>query len=272
MKVVIARAFTNRGIGGNRAGIVFNESLDEKEMLEIAKQLNFSETVFVEENKSLFSLRYFTPTSEIDLCGHATIAALKVIKTKYERLPQFIFTKVGELRVFEQDSKYFMQQRSPKRYPFYPDNEIVTSLCLEDDQVISTPVILSTGIKDLLIEVKDRAALYSIKPNFKKIDELSKKYDVVGYHVFTRENDGVYCRNFAPRYGINEENATGTSNAALCCYLYDQYENNKQMRFLQGPNPDNLSEIICFLEVDDLKTIQVFVGGEVTIEEERIIT
>ncbi len=85
--------------------------------------------------------------------------------------------------------------------------------------------------------------LNSIKPDFNKVSDISKKYDVTGYHVFTLETlEGAtaHCRNFAPLYDIPEEAATGTSNGALSCYLY-KYASDHLYGFEVGLDNDKVS-------------------------------
>ncbi|WP_243577866.1 PhzF family phenazine biosynthesis protein [Clostridium minihomine] len=65
----------------------------------------------------------------------------------------------------------------------------------------------------------------------KKVKEISQQYNTVGYHIFSLKSlhgDNAYCRNFAPLYGIPEESATGTSSAALACYLYHYGKINEE--------------------------------------------
>jgi len=85
--------------------------------------------------------------------------------------------------------------------------------------------IVSTGLKDIIIPITTLDKLFKITPNNDKISQLSKKYDVVGYHLFTMDtldktNSTAHARNLAPLYGVDEESATGTASCALACYLY----------------------------------------------------
>ena len=89
------------------------------------------------------------------------------------------------------------------------------------------PIVVSTGLFDLQVAVAQEDKLQSMKPNFVKMTELSKELDMVGVHAFLlsdhsewgSEHYPVKVRNFAPRFGIDEESATGTSNCALACLL-----------------------------------------------------
>ena len=122
------------------------------------------------------------------------------------------------------------------------------------------PQIVSTGLLDIILPVKNRTILNSINPDYPHLAKLSKNYGVVGLHAFTLDH-GYYtasCRNFAPLYGINEEAATGTSNSALTYYLYVNNiikEFDKDYIFLQGEKMNRQSKIITRLEQRDMLTV-----------------
>ena len=96
------------------------------------------------------------------------------------------------------------------------------------------------------------------------IEDISYENDVVGYHVFTIDNERVYARNFAPRVGINEECATGTSNGALGSLLFSKGFSN-QMEVIQGESMNQKS--LIFVRIDSHNDIMdVYVGGKAHIE------
>jgi PhzF family phenazine biosynthesis protein len=136
--------------------------------------------------------------------------------------------------------------------------------------------IVSTGLKDIMIPIRNYKDLQSIQPDFEKIKQVSRKYDTVGYHLFTLEpvhQEAIaHCRNFAPLYGIKEESATGTSNAALAAYLF-QYKrikpNERNLKFEQGYGMDEPSEILVRLDTNKDSITNIMVGGYGSIIEER---
>lgn len=128
--------------------------------------------------------------------------------------------------------------------------------------------VVSTGLRDIMIPVKSIEILNAIKPEMEKIKKISRKYNAVGYHVFTLESmhgTNANCRNFAPLYDIPEESATGTSNGALGCYLYHHRKiNNEQalnIIFEQGYSMKKPSEIRVSLVVKENEILEVKVGG-----------
>src|SRR3989344_406373 len=118
MKIHILKAFTNSLKGGNLAGVVLDgKGISDNKMQSIAKKMGFSETAFIVDSKNrTFHLRYFTPTNEIDVCGHATIASFslmlqkKLIKTGNYKAK----TKAGILNIEVSAKRIAMHQNKPK--------------------------------------------------------------------------------------------------------------------------------------------------------------
>jgi PhzF family phenazine biosynthesis protein len=273
IEVNILEVFAEKVGGGNPAGVVLGaEKLSNIEMQEIAKKVGLSETAFVmKSERADFKVQFFTPNNEVDLCGHATIGTFSLL---YEigKIGVGVYTqetKAGILEVeVKEDGKVYMEQLNPKFYEIIGKEEVAKSLGIDvKDIAEELPVeIVSTGLKDILIPIKKLNILNEIKPDFKKIKEISEKYDVVGYHVFSLSNDKKsigYCRNFAPLYEIDEESATGTSNGALASYLYkyDKLKALKNLKFNQGYSMEKPSNIYVDLEVTEDKIISVKVGG-----------
>lgn len=274
-------SFVKDNKGGNPAGVVLDaDDLSDIQMQNIAKQVSFSETAFVHKsNKATFKVRFFTPNSEVDLCGHATIATFSLLRSK-GLISNGLFSqesKAGILKITVDHDSVYMNQILPKYYDILDKAEIVDSLKLaSNDCLTNLPVqIVSTGLKDVIVSVNDLAILSSIQPDFEKISKLSKKYNVTGYHVFSLETKfgaTAHCRNFAPLYDINEESATGTSNGALACYLYNNGVVNKEQSaelvFEQGYSMGKPSEILVRLKIKKDKISEVLVGGTAIIRDE----
>jgi PhzF family phenazine biosynthesis protein len=273
MDVIIYKisSFTLNGSGGNKAGVVLEaDGLTSKDMLRIANNVGYSETAFVMNSKiANFKVRFFTPLSEVDLCGHATIAVFNLLQQK-EIINLGIYTqetKAGVLRLDIREDAVYMEQKSPRYYEELTIEDIKNCFNNEIITVIGQPIqILSTGVKEIFLPVNTLNDLNNLDPNLKMIKEISKKYDVIGIHAFTTDGDvDAYSRNFAPIVGIDEESATGTSNGALSCYLY-KYVNKKNKYILrQGFSMGLPSEIKSELKVVEDEIIDVFVGGKAKI-------
>ncbi len=275
VSVYTVRSFAKTEEGGNEAGVVLNaDNLSEEEMRKIAALIGFSETAFVMNSKVAdFKVRFFTPQDEVDLCGHATIAVfytmavtglLKTGAYKQE-------TKAGILGIEVKENQFIMMNQTIPVFSDLPDRyEIADSLNIQESQLSQDlPVqIVSTGIRDIIIPVTGIQQLFAIQPDMEKIRQISRKYNVIGYHVFTLETQygaTAACRNFAPLYDILEEAATGTSNGALGCYLYhygkvDSGQANNLV-FEQGYSMKKPSEILVSLLVEGEEILGVRVGG-----------
>lgn len=267
--VYVASAFSKNNKGGNKAGIVFNRpDLSSGQKMEVAGELGYSETAFVSDSDLAdFKLQYFTPTEEVPLCGHATIAAFSTLKLLGELDKQLftIETKAGILNIqIEEDGLILMEQNCPAYFDVL--NPDIFGDCIEKDFInCDFPIqIVSTGLSDIMLPVDSRNHLEVLSPDFKMMAELSKEKNVVGVHAFTliEEPDiTAICRNFAPLYGIDEESATGTSNCALACYLFKYYKKRSQYIFEQGYNMGAISRIIVNIAYHEDVIDSVYVGG-----------
>ena len=237
-------------------------------MMAIAKDLGYSETAFLmESDVADFKVRYFTPTEEVPLCGHATIAAFSILNSlgKLGKDAYTIETKAGMLNVqIEKDGMIFMEQNRPTYFETLTPDIFVG--CLEAGFIdTALPIqIVSTGLKDIMLPVDTEEHLKKLNPNFTSMVSLCCDQDVVGIHAFAL-TDGAettaICRNFAPRYGINEESATGTSSCALACYLFQHYRQQSQYVFEQGLNLGSVSRLIVNITHQGGSIDAVHVGG-----------
>ncbi len=287
-------AFSKVPFGGNPAGVVTNaKKLNKEQMQKIANEMNLSETAFIRQmDDSYFKIRYFTPLLEVDLCGHATIASIYTLASEGFIAPiqkgsktVAIETKAGKLDVDIEYNNYlpkniFMAQKAPKALGV-PEMliDILGALELEEadigigDKYIS-PEIISTGLPDIILPIKDKKKLDNMKVDFCKLAEISKKLNVTGVHAFYikgRMSRIAYARNFAPAVGIDEEAATGTANGALIYYLKkNDLLAEDSLVVSQGESMGRPSQINCRIENSE-KGYSVFVGGEANIVIEGII-
>ncbi|MDY0138536.1 MAG: PhzF family phenazine biosynthesis protein [Candidatus Izemoplasmatales bacterium] len=266
-------AFPKKINGGNKAGVYLEaDQLKVEDMQRIAKEVNYSETAFVSKSEIAdFKVRFFTPTNEVDLCGHATIATFNLLKN-LKLINEGIYTqetKAGILKLDVQDDFVFMEQPKPVFSEFVDLNELVE--CFTNLKISKNfkPQVISTGIKEIFLPVEDISTLNNLNPYFDKMISLAKKHNAIGIHAFCIDNDcDAYGRNFAPVVGIEEESATGTSNGALACYLFKYYKNKHNFILRQGYSMNQPSEIVVNLETDSLDNIsKVWVGGKANIIE-----
>ncbi len=276
IEVYTLNAFSYQEQGGNPAGVVLDAShLSTAQMQHIAHQLGFSETAFIlPSTVADYHIRYFTPNHEVDLCGHATIASFYLMVNQQHIRPgkYQIETLAGQLDVHIQDDHYvFLTQTLPQFDIEIDPHEIADSLGISVSELsVDLPVqIVSTGLRDLMIPIRSLATLQRIEPNLEQIKNISQKYDVVGYHLFTLDTTGdaiAQCRNFAPLYDIPEESATGTSTGALICYLYQHNSipvtATAPFIFEQGYTMNLPSRLLTTLQLNTQGSIEsVQVGG-----------
>lgn len=271
IKTYMLNAFTKDEKGGNPAGVVLDQMAFRKQA--IARKLNFSETAFVLSSlNSDYEIKYFTPNEEVDICGHATIATFSLLEQlgKIDTNKYTILTKAGVLDVQIHSNKMIsLQQNLPGFHQMLPYEKIIKSLNLDQDKLVADmPIqIVSTGLRDIIIPIRKVSDLINIVPDMNKITEISKVYNVTGYHVFSLEtvhNSTAHCRNFAPLFDIPEESATGTSNAALACYLIKHrknFKNHNNFIFEQGYVMNKPSEIVVEVESNNGDITNVQVGG-----------
>jgi PhzF family phenazine biosynthesis protein len=226
MTYYILDAFTDQPFGGNPAGVVLLDSgqfPEEKLMLQIAAELRYSETAFIRRHSDKeYTIRYFTPKAEVELCGHATIASFYLLH--HEGLAKgtcLCHTLAGDLHI-EAGERVMMQMAMPRIVATIEEtDEIYKALGVNDYQPSLPVQIAYSGLPDLMIPLPDVNTLQALNPDMEAITAITKKYDAVSFHVFAFANDGytAHVRDFAPLYGVPEESATGTANAALTFYL-----------------------------------------------------
>ncbi|MBN2897250.1 MAG: PhzF family phenazine biosynthesis protein [Clostridia bacterium] len=279
-KIYQVDAFTSEPFQGNPAGVVTDATgLTEREMLLIAREMKLSETAFVFPGGEGydFEVRFFTPTEEVDLCGHATIAtfsllkALKLIpKDKHQLIQK---TKAGLLEIKFVDDAVIMRQATPMHVSKEIEMAVFCEAMAMDAGVIGVknlmgqPEIWSTGLADVMLPVASVEVLKSLAPDMNKLADLSRELDVSGVHAFTiDEHNQIWCRNFAPACGIPEESATGTSNGALGACLHAKgYQVDGVLAFesYQGDWMDSPSRI--HVEVKGEDGPEVWVGGKAAV-------
>ncbi|MGC9307914.1 MAG: PhzF family phenazine biosynthesis protein [Thermoplasmatota archaeon] len=227
-EVYIVDAFTEQSFTGNPAGVVPQaDGLTDESMQRIAAELRCSETAFIlESDDAYLRIRFFTPVREVDLCGHATIAAFHVLATTTE-LPRQITmeTHVGVLPVGIRSGAVYMQQAQPAFRSLDIDTPaLADALGLDESAIAGLPIeAASTGLWSLNVPLVSRTAIRHINPDFADIEDICIESDVGALFAFTfdtvDEKNLVHSRCFAPCYGVNEDPVTGTANGALGAYL-----------------------------------------------------
>jgi trans-2,3-dihydro-3-hydroxyanthranilate isomerase len=237
----IVDSFTDTPFQGNPAGVFFNSDalLTEDEMRQLAGEVHL-ESAFVlppDQPEANFRLRYFTGTTEVPLCGHATIAALTVLQEQGHLLAgqsQRTSTMAGVLEVAATESgAVTLRQRAPEFGTPLTELEAqeITDALGYDRGSAGHPTLpiqrVSTGTPWLIVPVRHRANVDQTPTDFDAITALSDKHGTFGFYVFvldvakTVSGDewNVWSRCYAPKAGLNEDPVTGSASGALGGYL-----------------------------------------------------
>jgi len=203
-------AFSSKVFSGNPAAVCpLMQWLDDSVLQAIAQENNLSETAFFVPETSSYLVRWFTPTSEVDLCGHATLAAAFVIFHYIDTTSsEVIFrSKSGTLRVFQDGKRLSMDFPSQPPAPCAANQDLVDGLGKRPMELLRSEDYLAVFGRD-----KD---IFELDPDMRVL----KKLDLRGVIVTARGQDMDFVsRFFAPKYGVDEDPVTGSAHCALTPY------------------------------------------------------
>ncbi|MES2544950.1 MAG: PhzF family phenazine biosynthesis protein [Bacteroidota bacterium] len=211
-KIYQVDAFTNTVFSGNPAAVCpLNEWLSEETMLKIAAENNLAETAFYVKERDAYQIRWFTPTVEVDLCGHATLAAAFVLfnhENYSENKIRFYSHRSGELTVTKQGD--FLTLNFPT--DLISAVELTSEILNCFDQ---KPKLAFKGKSDLMLVFDTETQIQNLIPDFDKIIKLDARGVIV-----TAKGDKVdfVSRFFGPQVGIMEDPVTGSAHTTLTPY------------------------------------------------------
>ena len=231
--IFIVDAFSVEPFKGNQAAVCllegFPQTYDDKILQQIAFEMNLSETAFIkplDSTKSLaqtneFNLRWFTIATEVDLCGHATLASAHVLFNELgNRQQEILFhTLSGILKVSKDDNSIVMDFPVNEPEKTEANTELGNYLGLTSDEMIEWAY--EPTLANLLIEVKNEQILRDMKPDIGKLKKFSGSKKIDGIIVTSKMsniNFDFSSRYFAPWVGIDEDPVTGSSHTTLGPY------------------------------------------------------
>ena len=282
-------SFTKEKFTGNPAGVISNaDGLTDYEMQKIARELNNSETAFIfSSNSSEYDVqvRFFTPISEVPICGHATIAAHYVRAIENELETSRIYHKTGagilpvDIIKENDDYKIIMTQGKiefGKIIDGINKEELLKALKIKESDLLDDYKIqiVSTGHSKVMIGIKSIETLNTLQPDYSALSKLSEVIKCNGYYIFTtdsKESDIlIHGRMFAPSIGINEDPVTGNANGPLGAYLVHHNlvkHNNSLFRFKakQGEAINRPGIIEVEVKIEDNEPIEAKVSGNAVI-------
>ncbi len=228
MNIYQVDAFTDKPFSGNPAAIcVLSRPADDFWMQQLAAEMNLSETAFIHPYKDGYKLRWFTPTTEVALCGHATLATAHILWEHYSLSP-------NELARFYTDSGLLTARRNRENwieldFPSLPvekadaPESLLTALKVK-------PVFVGKNGMDYLIEVGSEEELLDMKPEFWRLAETP----VRGVMVTSRSDNPAFdfvSRFFAPASGVNEDPVTGSAHCALTPYWAPKLSKDRMVAY-----------------------------------------
>ena len=234
-------AFTTEPFAGNPAAVCILEKPYKDNVLKsIAAEMNLSETAFLQkleqkhiEDSRLFSLRWFTPETEVNLCGHATLATAAVlfhdIKVKAREVS--FETRSETLTARLEDNGILLDFPTDETTPVYPNQSILDALGIRD----FTSAHYSRKTSYLLILLPNEQNLRDLKPDFEQLKSAETKDKIAGV-IVTSTGHAPYdfvSRFFAPWLGINEDPVTGSAHTTLCAY-WSKILGKKEMQAYQA--------------------------------------
>jgi PhzF family phenazine biosynthesis protein len=207
-------AFTDQPFSGNPAGVCILPGPAEEEWMEkVAREMNLSETAFLDPHPDGYNLRWFTPACEVDLCGHATLASAHILwqtgLLKPGEMARF-FTLSGLLTAEQREGWIEMDFPAEPEQPVDPPSDLAKALGAE-------PCYVGMNRFDYLVEVDSEETVRRASPDF----GLLNKLPVRGVILTSRSSTGRYdfvSRFFAPAVGVNEDPVTGSAHCCLGPY------------------------------------------------------
>lgn len=284
IEIYLVDAFTDQIGKGNRAGVVFNANgLSAEQMQEIAAFANVSETAFLinatPEDPFDLHVRYFTPATEVPICGHATIASHYLRTKKLLLEPGRTMCKTGagilpvDIEKKNDETKVIMTQGTPEMGEILESKHVDEALAAlglsKEDLIKELPLqFSSTGHGKVIIPLKDVAKLHALTPDFDALKRLTTKIGHTGYFVMTVHDDGpfkTHGRMFAPAIGINEDPVTGNGNGPAGLYMAHhgilQFEDQISYNAIQGEAMGKAGEIEVRIFNENGKVSKVQVAG-----------
>lgn len=233
MKIYFVDSFTNQKFKGNPAAVcITGSNMDDTTMQSIATEIGFSETAFIKkvnDKDNNYNIRFFTPKMEISLCGHATLAASKIIfdTTNVQNI-SFVNCEKVDLKIGKLNDKIVMQ------FPVYETTEINVPQSVLDSLGIEKTVEtrFNPDLKIIILEIDDTETLANLKPDFLA---LVNSYTGIAGVLVTAYSKSVefdfHYRYFWPWAGTNEDPVTGGVQTFLTKYWATKLNKQKLNAF-----------------------------------------
>ncbi|HEX6133982.1 MAG TPA: PhzF family phenazine biosynthesis protein [Longimicrobiales bacterium] len=212
MKLLQIDAFTSEPFAGNPAAVcVLDDPRDDAWMAAVAREMNLSETAFLERRDGAWGLRWFTPAVEVELCGHATLASAHALWELQLAAPTDTLrfeTRSGTLTAQRSDAGIVLD------FPAEPATAVPWIRPLLDALDVDTPIAFARNRFDYLVELADAERVRSLRPDMALLAEVPTRGVIVTARGDTAAFDFV-SRWFGPRVGVDEDPVTGSAHCCL---------------------------------------------------------
>jgi PhzF family phenazine biosynthesis protein len=224
-------AFTDHAFAGNPAGVcLLSAPRDAAWMQQVAAEMNLSETAFLLPRADGYDLRWFTPTVEVDLCGHATLASAHVLWETGTLPPEqtaSFHTRSGVLTCVQKEGRIEMDFPATRPTESPTLDGLAAALGVKPRWVGRTRF-------DCFAELESEAAVRALKPDFARIGALGGRGFIVTAKATTAGYDFV-SRFFAPAAGVNEDPVTGSAHCCLAPYWAEQLGKDELIGYQASP-------------------------------------
>jgi PhzF family phenazine biosynthesis protein len=241
-------AFADELFSGNPAAVIFSQINDTCLMQNIAAENNLSETAFIRESNGKLHIRWFAPSCEIDLCGHATLASafiyFKYINKSSSNIFEVSCAKHGQLKVHKKNNYYYLD---------FPTDHLIRE---ETSSLIESAIghkldCMYRGRDDYLVSLKSEIQIINLKPDFSKLKEINARGLIV---TAPGDNCDFVSRCFFPSTGVDEDPVTGSAHTSLVPFWA---EITGEKKFKAKQLSSRGGKLICELEGS-----RVLIGGK----------
>jgi PhzF family phenazine biosynthesis protein len=205
-------AFTSNAFAGNPAAVcLLTDTRPAEWMQQVAREMNLSETAFLLRRDDGFALRWFTPTHEVDLCGHATLASAHVLWTEGhlpDDEPADFHTKSGTLTARARNGWIAMDFPAEPLAPAEAPPALIDALDVD-------PTFVGRNRMDYGVLLENAAAVRSVDPDLRRLATVDTRGVIVTAPAEAGADHDFVSRFFAPRVGVPEDPVTGSAHCAL---------------------------------------------------------
>lgn len=215
LRITQVDAFTNRPFAGNPAAVcILPQAADSAWMLDVAREMNLAETAFLVQQRDGYDLRWFTPTVEVDLCGHATLASAHVLWEDGHLKPEkqaCFHTKSGLLTADRRDGLIELDFPATPATAASPPAGLIEAIGAKAQFVGRSKF-------DYLVEVDSEAVVRALDPDMAAIGRIAARGVIVTAQADKKSKYDFVSRFFAPQAGVPEDPVTGSAHCALTPY------------------------------------------------------